>query len=82
MPRRQRLLQRRRNGVYAALLAALQQEPRYFLNEQWDAPGALVRKIYLISFDDGYAASQSQTPNCTCGCALEPTRANLGAAWS
>ena len=39
-PRRQRLLQRRRDGVDAALLAALQEEPRHFLDEQRNAAGA------------------------------------------
>ena len=39
-PRRQRLLQRRRDRLDAALLAALQQEPRHLLDEQRHAAGA------------------------------------------
>ena len=39
-PRHQRLLQRRRDRLDAALLAALQQKPRHFLDEQRHAAGA------------------------------------------
>ena len=39
-PRHQRLLQRRRDGLDAALLAALQQKPRHLLDEQRHAAGA------------------------------------------
>ena len=44
-PRRQRLLQCRRDRLDAALLAALQQEPRHFLDEQRHAAGALGHAI-------------------------------------
>jgi hypothetical protein len=40
-PRHQRLLQRRRDGLNATLLAALQKKPRHLLDEQRHAPGPL-----------------------------------------
>jgi hypothetical protein len=44
-PRHQGLLERRRDGLDVALLAALQQEPGYLLDEQRHPAGALSHAI-------------------------------------